>query len=303
MGESGALKVAVVVATAGRPEVAGELLADLRRQTYPHDVILSVPDAGSLPDGVQEGDPGVVIKARGLPAQRNAGLRAAVEQGADIVVMFDDDAVPRRDYLEQAVAHLAAHPDVVGVTGRVVLDGATAPQAVDRAEAEDALAASSDPAPRAWTDCRELYGCNFAFRTAGIGGEEFDERLPAYGWLEDHDFARRLMRHGRLHRVESCVAVHRGVKSGGRTAHLRLGYAQVMNPYYLWRKGSFPLWLLLQEAGQRVGKNAVRAVGGDSADPADTERSSRRRRLRGNLLALADIARGRVTPERMVELQ
>lgn len=290
-------KVVVVVATAGRPEVTNELLADLRGQTYPHEVILSVPDAASLPSGVRPGDPGVSLGARGLCAQRNAGLRAAVKAGADVVVMFDDDAVPRPDYVEQVVAHLEAHPSVVAVTGRVVLDGATAPEAVDRATAQAALAASGELALRAWTDCRELYGCNFAFRTAGIGGEEFDERLPAYGWLEDHDFARRLMRYGRLHQVSSCVAVHRGVKSGGRMAHERLGYAQVMNPFYLWRKGSFPLWLMLHETAPRVTKNAARAFG------LSEENRSRRRRLRGNLLALGDIGRGRVSPERMIEVK
>ncbi len=80
-------------------------------------------------------------------------------------------------------------------------------------------------------------------------------------------------------------------------AHVRLGYTQVMNPYYFWRKGSFPFWLLVHEAGPRVAKNAAHAIG------ISAEHRSRRRRLRGNLLALGDIARGRVTPERMIELE
>jgi hypothetical protein len=65
----------------------------------------------------------------------------------------------------------------------------------------------------------------------------------------------------------------------------------------LWRKRSFPLWLLLHETVPRVSKNAVGGLG------KDEEHRDRRRRLRGNLLALADIGRGRVTPERMVELE
>ncbi|CCH85935.1 Glycosyl transferase family protein [Modestobacter italicus] len=285
--------IGVVLASAGRSQLLGEVIADLGRQTrQDFTLVLSVPDVQSLPDGPLPTG-AIVVHDRGLAAQRNAGLDAI--PGATHVFCFDDDAVVREDFIEQAMDFFACHPEVVGITGRVLLDGAAA-DAVPREEAERALAASwSTPVSRRWRESRELYGCNFGFRLGAIGGERFDGRLPLYSWLEDHDFARRLMRHGTLARVEDCVVVHRGVKSGGRMAHERLGYSQVMNPAYLHHVGSFPLWLTLRETVPRLGKNAVRSVAGP-------ESGWRRERLRGNLRAAGDIARRRFTPERILDI-
>lgn len=291
---STAHRVAVVLASAGRPELLGEVVADLQRQTLLRfTLVLSVPDRDSLPaQSLPEGT--VVVHDRGLAAQRNTGLDAVPE--ATHVFCFDDDAVVREDYLERGVAFFDAHPDVVALTGRVLLDGA-AGDAIPRDIADAALDASrAEPPSGAWERRRELYGCNFAFRPAAVAGERFDPRLPLYSWLEDHDFARRCMRHGTLARVHDCVIVHRGVKSGGRTAHERLGYSQVMNPAYLHHKGSFPLWLTVYETLFRVGKNAVRSVRGPESE-------WRRERLRGNLLGLRDVVRRRFTPERILELR
>jgi GT2 family glycosyltransferase len=146
-----------------------------------------------------------------------------------------------------------------------------------------------------WTQTRVLYGCNFAFRVSADPTIVFDSRLPLYSWLEDHDFARRLMRSGKLAKVDDCVIVHRGASSGGRQAHRRLGYSQMMNPIYLWRKGSFPLWLAAWEIFRPTAMNVARSIGGSQAP-------WRRERLAANWMALGDALRGRVTPERILEL-
>ena len=287
-----AARVAVILASAGRPDLLADVIDDLRRQTrQDFDLILSVPDDESLPSaGVP--DHALVVHDRGLAAQRNAGLDAVPE--ATHVFFFDDDAVVREDYVEQGMAFFEAHAEVVALTGRVLLDGAAA-EAVSRGTGEQVLKASySQPLEGRWTPSRQLYGCNFAIRRDALGAERFDARLPLYSWLEDHDFARRAMRYGVLARVDDCVIVHRGVKSGGRMAHERLGYSQVMNPAYLARVGSFPLWLSLREILPRLLKNVVLAVGGSEA-------RWRRQRLRGNLRALADVLRGHFTPERILE--
>ncbi|MGY1684740.1 glycosyltransferase family 2 protein [Geodermatophilus sp. SYSU D00867] len=283
----------MVLASAGRPELLGEVVADLQRQTVEDfTLVVSVPDQASLPPQPLPAGT-LVVHDRGLAAQRNAGLAAVPD--ATHVFCFDDDAVVREDFLEQGVAFFDAHPEVVALTGRVLLDGATG-DAITREAADAALEASRDePLTGEWERRRELYGCNFGFRPDAVAGEQFDARLPLYSWLEDHDFARRCMRHGTVARVHDCVIVHRGVKSGGRTAHGRLGYSQVMNPAYLHHKGSFPLWLTVYETLPRVGKNAVRAVRGPEAD-------WRRERLRGNLLAFRDVLRRRFTPERILEI-
>ncbi len=284
-------EVAVILASAGRPALLAETIADLGRQTTQHKLVVSVPDDSSLPPGgVPDGS--TVVYARGLTAQRNAGL--AVVPDAEFVFFFDDDAVVREDYLAHGVAFFKRHPEVVGITGRVLLDGATGDE-VPRSAAESALTKSSQVRPsRRWARSRELYGCNFAYRPAMAGGEMFDSRLPLYSWLEDHDFARRLMRHGELAKVEDCVIVHRGVKSGGRVAHTRLGYSQMMNPLYLHHVGSFPAWLAFREIVPRCGKNLVLSVAGPESD-------WRRKRLKGNAIALLDALRHRYTPERMLE--
>lgn len=286
-------RVVVLLASAGRPGLLGEVVADLGRQTWPEfTLVVSVPDTASLPPDPLPED-AVVVHDRGLAAQRNAGLDAVPD--ATHVFCFDDDAVVREDYLEQAMALFDHRAEVVALTGRVLLDGATG-ETVSRQAADEALAASrTEPLTGRWRPSRELYGCNFAFRPPALRGQRFDGRLPLYSWLEDHDFARRAMRHGALARVDDCVIVHRGVKSGGRVAHERLGYSQVMNPAYLRHVGSFPLWLALHETVLRVAKNVVRSVHG-------SERTWRRERLRGNLRAAGDVLRRSYTPERVLDI-
>jgi GT2 family glycosyltransferase len=251
-----------------------------------------VPDDASLPTA-DSLSAAVVVRASGLAAQRNAGLDAVPD--AKFVFFFDDDSVVRSDYLQCGVDFFRAHPGVIGITGRVLLDGAGREE-IPRVEAERAIAGSlATPVRHQFRSTKELYGCNFAFLQCDARGERFDSRLPLYSWLEDYDFSRRLMRHGTLARVDDCVIVHRGASSGGRMAHERYGYSQMMNPIYFYHAGSFSLWLALHETVLRLGKNILRSAW-------SAERNWRRERLRGNLIALGDIARGRLTPERILEL-
>lgn len=292
---AGRPRAVVVLASAGRPAVLAVAMRDVDALTGTQiERVLSVPDSSSLPRGAGDQDGWrVVVGARGLAAQRNAALDTL--GAGSIVFFFDDDARIRADYVANAMAFFAAHPSVVGLTGRVLLDGAVSGE-VSEAEAEAVLARSAtDVQAGAWVRGRELYGCNFAVRTASAPTLRFDARLPLYSWLEDHDFARRLMSHGPLVKVDDCVIVHRAAASGGRQAHERLGYSQVMNPFYLWRKGSFPTWLMVAEGGKRVAKNIAYSL-------VSEQRAWRRKRLRGNLIATADILRRRITPERIMQL-
>ena len=285
------LTAAVVLASAGRAGLLAEVMTNLDDQTHRELVrMVSVPDEQSLPADLEGWQ--VVTGARGLAAQRNAGLAALPD--VDVVFFFDDDAVVRPDYVQNALEFLVGHPEVVGLTGRVLLDGATRGE-VALSHARAVVAGSDQQLTGRWRRTRQLYGCNFAFRTAAVPEPAFDARLPLYSWLEDHDFARRLMPAGRLARVEDCVIVHRAAASGGRTEHVRLGYSQVMNPVHLKVKGSFPLWLMMYELGRPVLKNLARAAVG-------RESGWRRRRLRGNFLALRDAVAGRITPERITTL-
>lgn len=291
----GELMAAVVaLASAGRPELLAAAIANVDRLTGPKITkLVSVPDEASLPTtGVPEHWI-VVTGTRGLAAQRNAALDSLEDD--PIVFFFDDDAIVREDYVDQAIRYFDSNPNLVGLTGKVLLDGATTGE-IPVTQAEHALSESwAVPASKRWKATRELYGCNFAVRTSAAPQLRFDARLPLYSWLEDHDFARRLLRFGVLAHAEDCVIVHRGASSGGRQSHIRLGYSQMMNPLYLWRKGSFPLWLTVQQIFRPVAKNI--AYAGLSG-----QREWRRKRLKGNLLALGDVLRGRFTPERITDL-
>ncbi len=292
------MKLAVVLASAGRADLLAEALTHCRaQQDAPFAGVISVPGPVDLPADASLYDGWTVITGvRGAAAQRNAGIEA-LPGDVDVVVFFDDDAVPRIDYLRIAIDYFTAHPDVVGLTGRVLLDGATASTGeIDRSTTAEALAASmSDVQQRLTHHTRELYGCNFAYRRSAAPDIRFDARLPLYSWLEDHDFARRLMRLGRLVKVDDCVVVHRAATSGGRQSHRRLGYSQFMNAVYLFDKGSFPLWLTVEQIGRVMGKNLVLSLMGPST-------AWRRERLSGNLLAAFDAVRGRITPERILDL-
>ncbi|WP_084102576.1 glycosyltransferase family 2 protein [Demequina sp. NBRC 110051] len=294
-GATQPLGSAVILASAGRPALLAQAMAHVESQSVaPCERILSVPDASSLPANTAGWT--VVTGTKGLAAQRNAGLDA-LSGAADVVVFFDDDAVPRSDYLAQTLIAFTRWPDLAGLTGKVLLDGAAHSSGeVSVATADAALAQSWEATPSGVRHPRRtLYGCNFAYRLAAAPTLRFDARLPLYSWLEDHDFARRLMRHGALAAVDDCVVVHRGADSGGRTNHVRLGYSQLMNPVHLARSGSFPAWLAGWEIARPTAKNLAYAVAG-------AQSPWRRERLRGNLMGLGDALRGRDTPERIVEL-
>jgi GT2 family glycosyltransferase len=287
------LKAAVVLASAGRSALLAEAMMNVDRLNGQGITrVVSVPDEASLPESVPPGWQ-VITGKRGLAAQRNSAL--AVLDGNSIVFFFDDDAVVREDYIVEGLAFLMANPELVGITGRVLIDGASTTE-IPKAEAFAALEASRQVPPSGgWRLTRELYGCNFAFRMSAAPQLRFDNRLPLYSWLEDHDFARRLMRFGPLAEVDDCVIVHLGAASGGRAAHVRLGYSQLMNPVHLWKEGSFPAWLAAYQIFRPAAKNLLRSVVG-------SDRSWRRERLRGNALAVRDMLGGRITPERILDL-
>lgn len=297
MSERAITTVGVVIASAGRPHLVVDIVQSCRAQrgVQFHGVV-SVPDEGSLPVDrtILEGWT-VLVGVRGAAAQRNVGIDALGDDVA-VVCFFDDDAVLREDYLINAMRFFEQNPGVVGMTGRVLLDGKLSGE-IAKERAFEALDRSGGESPSAgWRYTRELYGANFAFKLTAAPQMRFDDQLPLYSWLEDHDVARRLLKLGPLAQVDDCVIVHRAAASGGRQNHTRLGYSQVMNAVYLQKKGSFPVWLTAQQILRPFLKNVALSVIASS-------RGWRRERLRGNFLALADVARGRITPGRIVELE
>jgi GT2 family glycosyltransferase len=289
------LRIAIGIATRGRPEILLEILRELDLQSRPADRIIVSHVAETDISGAV-GLPRVefVTGAAGLPRQRNAILDAIDD--CDIVLMIDDDFLPERHYVATTLAIFAAATNVVVTTGRVLADGARGP-GLGMAAARDILARASGDVPQSDVEPTfSGYGCNMALRLDVIRAHalRFDERLPLYGWYEDIDFCRRLGRHGRIVQVVAARGVHLGVK-GGRTSGRRLGYSQVINPLYLWRKGTYPLGHALRSVGRHLLINGARSLWPEAW-------VDRRGRLIGNSLALVDILRGRARPERILDL-
>jgi len=278
--------------TTGRAGILAETLAELCRQTRPADRLVV---SGAAAEDVAGIAPAIAMLApRGLTRQRSAVLAAVAD--CDVVVFFDDDFLPAPGWLAAAEAAFAADADVVAVTGHVVADGVKGP-GLSAAEGRRLLmsdpgAAEGEPPVPVYN----AYGCNMALRLAPMRnhGVAFDEGLPLYGWYEDIDLCRRLARHGRILRVPQAAGVHLGTKAG-RTSGKRFGYSQMVNPVYLARKGSYGWMRALASMARHFAKNLVRT-------PMPELWVDRAGRLHGNLLGLAGLLRGRVTPARITDL-
>ena len=290
------MRIAIGIATRGRAAILGEVLAELSRQTRAPDRILVCHVDEADIAGLRDRFPAVefLTAPAGLPRQRNAILDAVAD--CDAVLFLDDDFLPLPGYLGVTERILDAHPDCVVTTGTVLADGAKGP-GIGVEDARAILAADTAP-----TDALSVaphfngYGCNMALRLAPLRTHalRFDEQLPLYAWYEDLDLTRRLAAHGTVLRLAGARGVHLGTKSG-RVAGTRLGYSQVANAIYLARKGSYPWNRALRSAARNMAMNIVRSL-------APEPWVDRRGRLRGNLIALADLLRGRMHPMRVMEL-
>jgi GT2 family glycosyltransferase len=291
------VRIAVVVATLGRPKNAAALLARLAEQTHPPSlVVLSMesqadaPPIIAYPFRVER-----IFGPRGATLQRNRGLDLLPPE-TDVVAFYDDDFVPSRYALAGMAAFFTRHPDIAGAQGLVLADGIKGPgitpedarRMVDEADAEGPPADFAILRP-----IHGLYGCNMVYRVASVKGVRFDEALPLYAWLEDLDFGGRIS--GKLVHTDAFRGVHCGEKRGREKNGLRLGYSQMCNPVYMIRKGTLP-W--------RVGVNLM--VRNFIANHARSLRPEawidRKGRVAGNWLALFHILGGRIDPRHILEL-
>ncbi|MCJ2089597.1 glycosyltransferase [Methylobacterium sp. E-005] len=284
-------RVAVVIATLGRPDiVAGTLNRIINGQTRAPDcVYVSCTKAEDIGEYAENSKINVIIGGTGLPNQRNAALDC-LPTDIDIVVFFDDDFVPGSNWLDVVAKLFEKEPNIVCITGAVLADGILGP-GLKFEEADHLVKTYQVPKSGQIAEPFSPYGCNMAFRRSAIGSLRFDERLVLYGWLEDRDFGAALgSKGGRLVKSMDAYGVHMGVKKG-RVAGRRLGYSQVVNPFYMFRKGTMTSREAVAQICRNVAKNLIRSV---VPEPF----IDRRGRLFGNMCGFADLLRGRVDPER-----
>ncbi|MAL25177.1 MAG: glycosyl transferase family 2 [Croceicoccus sp.] len=293
------MRIHVAIATTGRPDVLCKVVDRFRHQTRPADGIVVVgaapEDIAGLDRLAQPPQQAVVSPKKGLCAQRNVALSLLRGQ-TDAVVFFDDDFLVAHDFLQRLEQLFEGDPDLVGLTGWLIADGAQT-GALTYEEAEAMLDAGPNGAPRpdkpdertSW-----LYGCNMAFRMSACEDLSFDENLPLYSWQEDVDFTEQLARRGHMLRTSAITGIHMGTR-GGRTSGLKLGYSQVANIVYLRRKGTIGAahgWTLM---AKNVAANLAKSI-----RPEDT--IDRRGRLKGNIRAFGDVLRGKADPLRILDL-
>jgi len=289
--------IVVGIATSGRREVLRDTLAQLDRQELRPQRILICPSADDDVDWEHAASLTIAAERidgeKGSSAQRNAILDAVGD--ADLIVFFDDDYLPTDRFLAEVEQLFRQHSDIVAATGHVLADSVHG-WGIGLQEAQAVLARDRPPQTARIRTAENTYGCNMVFRMAAVrhAGARFDENLPLYGWQEDVDFCGQLAAEGRIVHASALRGVHRAVKRG-RTSGVRFGYSQVANTVYLARKGTMRPARAWRLSAPPVIANLVCSLLPQSL-------IDRRGRLKGNLLALWDLARGRVDPRRILSL-
>jgi GT2 family glycosyltransferase len=290
------MEIVVGIATHGRPAILAETLAFLaQQQRHPSRILVVYVDAADVGDCPLR-FPQVTFVASELGLTRQRNIIVDLAQDCDYLQFFDDDFYPDPAYLQVIEKYLAEHPEVVATTGRVLADdvkgpGLTAAQAKAIIAAGDHVHSQQQASPTFLA-----YGCNMGLRmeTIRAHGLRFDEHLPLYGWYEDWDFTARISRFGSVMHISNACGVHLSTKTG-RITGVRMGYAQVANPIYLARNGTFLWSSVFRFIVGPFFKNLVRSV----APEAHVDRLGR---FYGNLAAFRDLATGRLSPTQITNL-
>jgi len=296
VGSDRRLRIGLIIASYGRPELLQQHLSSIARQVRPPDeIVLSLVCDGDRPRGVlPDLNIQIVYASRGSCAQRNKGL-AFFRDRVDVVLFVDDDFWMAPTYVQELERIFSTDEDIVAATGLVLADGATGP-GISIAEAEkciDEYVSRSKP-KEIIKDVPDTYGCNMAFRASKIGDLSFDERLPLYGWQEDVDFSAQLQSRGRIIWANALWGVHLGTKEE-KISGLRFGYSQVINPLYILGKGN----MTLRRAALLIGKNIVANATKSLFPEPYIDRSGR---LKGNMIGLWHALLGKLDPMHALEL-
>jgi GT2 family glycosyltransferase len=290
------MNIVLAIATHGRPRILSETLAFLaNQQRQPEQIVVAYADPSDIGEAPTRYPHVTFLKsALGLTRQRNAAL--AFVRDCDLLLFLDDDFYPDPAYLRITEQLFLDHPEVVASTGRVLADDIKGP-GLTIAQAKAIVAANpTDLGEQQITPTLLAYGCNMCLRMETIRryGLRFDETLPLYGWYEDWDFSGQLASYGSIVHISNACGVHLSVKSG-RITGVRMGYAQVANPIYLARKGTF-LW---SNVFRFIVGPFFKNMGRSLAPEAHVDRLGR---FRGNLAAFRDLLAGTLSPQQITDL-
>lgn len=288
------MKLSVVICTYGRPAVLEETVQSVLRQTLlPEEILIVSPSQEHVWDCTLALNlVRFVTSPRGLTIQRNTALD---NLGAtDVIAFIDDDMELCASYFKSMMELFESDSNIIVASGKMIADGGRGP-AVSRADAKAyCWRAESDGERKPNKSIEPLdygYGCNFVVRSSAALKNRFDEKLALYAWLEDSDFSHHCTLGGKPPvRNLSAMCVHLGWR-GSRISGIRMGYSQIVNPFYLWRKARvFSLrHIVIQYWTRCVVANCI----GIACGNRDEDRWNR---LRGNAIAAWHLITGRCDP-------
>ena len=294
------MKLGLVIASHGRPDILQRaLMIVMSQRRLPDEIVISavvpadVAGGGRAIDGVRK-----IFGSVGLTSQRNRGISCLIDE-VELIAFIDDDFIVGDDYFLN-MERIFEHDDsIVGVNGDIVADGANSAGFTFEEGlrlAEQYRQRKTAPVTRDITG-KYAEGCNgiIACRSISLGALRFDERLPLYGWQEDLDFCGALRSRGRIVKTNLVWGVHLGTKRG-KGSELRLGYSQIINPAYIVSKGNMSFGYAFRLAARNFLANLIKSIKPESY-------VDRRGRLRGNLIGIAHLITGRLTPEYILELE
>jgi glycosyltransferase involved in cell wall biosynthesis len=262
--------LSLVVSTIGRPELLARLVRSVvvEAATVPLELVVADQSADGSAAAVLAAHAGdvpwqVVPSRRGVSRGRNAGL-AVVR--APVVTFPDDDCWYPGGTLAAALAHLAARPELVGVTG-ILVDGDGAP---------NMLRWARRPGPVTKANYyRTSIGPTVVARTAIVreaGG--YDERIgpgagTPMGSCEDADLVLRLVARGPVaYEPDDVVVGHDEVIATLEASVEAKLYDYGVGQAWLWSTHRYPrphvAWLLGRKA-VKIGLGHLRGRGADVA--------------------------------------
>jgi GT2 family glycosyltransferase len=287
------LSAAVIICSAGRPEILHETLLSVQGQkpAFPSEIIVSVasqsdilPESSILPR-VQS----FVSPRRGLASQRNAGLQA-LGSNPDIVVFLDDDVELAPDHLAAYLACFESDSSIVIANAPDLMRGI---KGVSRNQARQCINSQPPSAPKTgyrYPDCRSATGSSMAFCGTLVNRIWFDENLPLYSYLEDYDFSLSCQVYGRCVMVPFAQYVHMET-SVGRMSNYRRGYSEIVNPFYIASKHGLGLPLRMVLGCIRRTIRSMRLIPSEGVD-----------RLRGHVRGWADVIFQRSDPRKILQM-
>ena len=295
------MKLSVVICTYGRPAILDDTVQSVLRQTLlPEEILIVSPSRDHVWDCTLARDRvRFVTTPRGLTIQRNAALDNV--GATDLIAFIDDDMELCASYFKSMVELFKGDSSVIVASGKMLADGGRG-SAVSRTEAEAYCRQAENEGENksSWSiePLDYAYGCNMVVRSSVAVANRFDEKLALYAWLEDSDFSYHCTRDGKRPVRNLCAqCVHLGWR-GSRISGMRMGYSQIINPFYLWRKARvFTLrHIVIQYWARCVVANCIGVACGNRDE-------DRWNRLRGNAVAAWHLITGRCDPLTINQLQ